>query len=371
MIDTTSKNVPAEQKLKDQDELDDIISTWININNGKRPNINDVARLSGVSKKTVSRVINGSPQVRPSTLARINHVIKHVNYEPDIQARGLALNHSFLVGLIYNNPNPQYVVNFQDGVLEGLRGSDFELAVHHCDRNAPDFFEQGKRFIERHRLYGVIMSPSVSEDNRLVDWLRLTKRPFIRVAGVQLDAQTPMIMSNDKQGGIEAAHHLADLGHTDIAVITGRDDFRSSQERLDGFIIGLDGRGLRLKSEHIFKGQYTQESGFEAAEQILAHSHRPTAIFAFNDEMAAGAMRALHINGLKVPEDISVMGYDDFTICLAMTPQLTTIHSPTHEIGKLAATKLLSNRSDDGYERVSEVAPKLVVRESTAPPKIN
>lgn len=352
------------------ESLNVAITAWLDENSpARRPNINDIARLSGVSKKTVSRVINGSPQVRPKTRARIQHVITRVSFEPDIQARGLAFRHSFLIGMIYNNPNPQYVVNFQEGVLEGLRGTDFELAVHHCNRDAPDFIKQSMRFVERHRLYGVIMSPSVSEDDRLADWLRETKRPFLRVAGVQLDAQTPMIVSNDKQGGKLAARHLAGLGHKNIAVITGRTGFRSSLERLDGFISGLKESGQSLKANNIIEGEYTLESGFKAAQKILSRPDRPTAIFASNDEMAAGALRAIHIHGLRVPEDISVMGYDDFGICLATSPQLSTIHSPTREIGTLAAKKLLMSQSSGNYDMVSNVVPTLVVRESTAAPK--
>src|SRR6185503_13655888 len=132
----------------------------------KRPTINDIARLAGVSKKTVSRVINQSPYVQKETRERIQAVIAELGYAPDPQARGLAYGHSFLIGLVYDNPNPQYVVNMQLGLLDGMRGSGFELVVHPCDRGSASFLDDLRGFVERQRLFGVVLTPSISEDER-------------------------------------------------------------------------------------------------------------------------------------------------------------------------------------------------------------
>src|SRR6185312_7574675 len=126
--------------------------------------INDVARLAGVSKKTVSRVINDSPSVNAATRERVQAVMAEVDYEPDPQARGLAFRRAFLIGLVYDNPNPQYVVQMQDGALDALRGSGFELVVHPCERDSPGFVAGVRGFIERQKLHGVILTPPVSED---------------------------------------------------------------------------------------------------------------------------------------------------------------------------------------------------------------
>jgi LacI family transcriptional regulator len=126
----------------------------------KKTTINDIARLAGVSKKTVSRVINQSPFVKDETRERINAIIAETGFSPDPQARGLAFRRSFLIGLVYDNPNPQYVVNMQLGLLDAMRGSGYELVVHPCNRGNPTFLADFRRFIERQKLSGVVLTPS-------------------------------------------------------------------------------------------------------------------------------------------------------------------------------------------------------------------
>lgn len=201
----------------------------------RRPTINDIARLAGVSKKTVSRVINASPFVRADTRERIEAVIAELGYAPDPQARGLAYGRSFLIGLVYDNPNPQYVVNMQLGLLDGMRGSGFELVVHPCDRNSPSFLQDLRAFVERQRLFGVVLTPSVSEDERAAALMSELGCGYVRVASVSLDRPEHMIETRDRLGGREAARHLAELGHKRIAFISGPPNFRSSHERRSGF----------------------------------------------------------------------------------------------------------------------------------------
>src|SRR6201991_2283539 len=158
----------------------------------KRPTINDIARLAGVSKKTVSRVINESPYVQKETRERIEAVIKQTGYVPDPQARGLAFRRSFLIGLVYDNPNPQYVVNMQLGLLDGMKGSGFELVVHPCNRASPTFLSDMRGFVERQRLFGVVLTPSVSEDDRAAALLAEIGCEYVRVASVSVDAPEHM-----------------------------------------------------------------------------------------------------------------------------------------------------------------------------------
>src|ERR1700760_3293514 len=187
----------------------------------RRPTINDIARLAGVSKKTVSRVINASPYVQKETRERIEAVIAEHGYAPDPQARGLAFRRSFLIGLVYDNPNPQYVVNMQLGLLDGMKGSGFELVVHPCHRASPTFLADLRGFIERQKLFGVVLTPSVSEDERVAELMGAIGCEYVRVASVSLDAPAHMIETRDRAGGEAAAHHLADLGHARMAFISG------------------------------------------------------------------------------------------------------------------------------------------------------
>ena len=334
----------------------------------RRPTINDIARLAGVSKKTVSRVINASPYVQKETRERIEAVIAEHGYAPDPQARGLAFRRSFLIGLVYDNPNPQYVVNMQLGLLDGMRGSGFELVVHPCDRASPTFLADLRSFAERQRLYGVVLTPSVSEDDRVAALLNDIGCEYVRVASVAVDEPRHMIETRDRLGGEAAAHHLADLGHRRMAFISGPPSFRSSRERREGFETGLKARGLALEAGYTLQGAYTFESGIECAQALLALDPRPTAVFAGNDEMAAGILQAARQMDVRVPEDLSVVGFDDFEIARRLWPSLTTVRTPTREIGRLAAERLMGLDEGDGRDEKDRL-PSLVVRQSSGPVK--
>ena len=333
----------------------------------KRATINDIARLAGVSKKTVSRVINQSPFVRDETRERIEAVIAEWGYAPDPQARGLAFRRSFLIGMIYDNPNPQYVVNMQLGLLDGIRGSGFELVVHPCDRSSPTFLQDVRTFVERQKLYGVVLPPSVSEDERVAKLLREIGCEYIRIASVELDKPEHMIVGHDRLGGEAMGAHLVELGHRQIGFITGLPSFRSSHERRGGFEDALNKAGIELNSDYVVQGAYTFESGLACGEALLAMTPRPTAIFAGNDEMAAGVLQAARRAGLQVPADLTVVGFDDFQIAQAVWPPLTTIHIPTREVGRIAAEKLINAAVRDKRDPNSTI-PYLVVRESSGPP---
>ena len=332
----------------------------------KKPTINDIARLAGVSKKTVSRVINQSPFVKDETRERINAIIAETGFSPDPQARGLAFRRSFLIGLVYDNPNPQYVVNMQQGILDGLRGSGHELVVHPCVRGSPSFLDDMRVFVERQKLYGVVLTPSVSEDAKAASLLDEIGCKYVRIASVPLADDEHMIVTHDRVGTAAAAEHLAELGHKRIALITGQRSFRSAAERRKGFEQGLAKYKLKLQPKYVARGAYTFESGRECAQALIALDPRPTAIFASNDEMAAGALQAVRMAGLRTPEDISIVGYDDFEIASRVWPRLTTVHTPTRHFGRLAALKLL--RGLDVSEESGELRPTLVVRESSGPP---
>lgn len=337
---------------------------------GKSATINDIARLAEVSKKTVSRVINNSPFVKEETRKRVEAVIAEHGFTPDPQARGLAFRRSFLVGMIYDNPSPNYVVNMQQGVLDAVRGSGLELVVHPCNRASDVFLSDVRNFIVRQKLFGVVMPPSVSEDDRVVAILKEADCPYVRIASVSLDEPACMVVTHDSRGGARAARHLAELGHVRIAFISGPDTFRSSHERGRGFAEGLAEHGLELDPAYVRRAAYTFDSGVEAATELLALPQRPTAIFAGNDEMAIGVMKAARDAGLRVPEDLSIVGFDDLPMASRVWPNLTTVRLPIRDMGRMAAEKLTArSRGLDPATLIQpEVDPSLVVRDSTAAP---
>ncbi len=336
----------------------------------KKATINDVASLARVSKKTVSRVINNSPSVREETRDQVNDIITRIGFRPDPQARGLAFRRAFLVGLVYDNPNAQYIVNMQMGALDSMRGSGMELVVHPCDRNSDNFMEDVREFIEVQRLAGVILLPPIAEDRRLIALMEELDVPLIRVTarpGEENDPpiRTPQIVSRDRAGCAMGAEHLAQLGHTRIGYVSGNILYPSAHERRAGFDEGLARHGLGITAEFDEEGDYSFESGLEAVRKMLRHASPPTAIICANDQMAAGAYHAAYEMGVNIPRDLTVLGFDDADVATRIYPPLTTIRLPTRDMARMAVDMLL----DPEQARSNLVFDaSLMVRGSTAPP---
>jgi LacI family transcriptional regulator len=336
---------------------------------GRNATINDIARLASVSKKTVSRVINQSPLVHEATRARIQAVIDKFGYVPDPQARGLAFRKSFLIGLVYDNPNAQYIVNMMEGALEAVRNTEYEVVVHPCDRKNPDFIAGVRRFVERQKLRGVILMPPISENDELTRALVAAECAYVRITYAQMDEPARIVFSNDRLAVSEVANYLVSLGHKRIGYIAGPPGFRSAIERLAGFREALAARGVPFPSELVVEGGYTYESGVAGGEKLLALEPRPTAIFASNDEMAAGVYRVANRLGLSIPGDVSIVGFDDGPLAARLLPSLTTIRLPIRELGRLAANKILHPEAASGHQAmVTPLEPHLVIRDSCQPP---
>lgn len=343
---------------------------WLKENATKRrATINDIAEIAGVSKRTISRIVNKSPDVKEKTREEVRQVIEIVGFQPDPQARGLAFRHSFLVGMIYANPNPDYVLNLQQGILDGLVQTDYQLVLHPTDRRTPNYLENARTFIQRQKLRGVVLTPSIAEDEDFAAMMREVDCNYVRIAPVRLDEDKHMIVTHDRKGAHQVAVYIASLGHERIGFIAGRRDFLTGNERHDGFKAGLEACGLKLPPDYIAQGDFTFQSGVAAADELLSRKPRPTAIFAANDEMAAGALLAIRLAGLRAPDNVSVVGFDNFHIAETVWPRLTTLHSPTREIGRMAARRLLNDKARN-LEPLEIPEPNLVIRESSGPPGV-
>ena len=334
---------------------------------GKAATINDIARLAGVSKKTVSRIINHSPLVREDTREKVEALMREVGYTPDPLARGLAFRRSFLIGMVYDNPTAQFIVNMQYGALDTLRDSGFELVVHPCDSRSPNYIDGVRRFVQQQKLHGVMLVPRVSEDQALADMLDEIGCHYVRIAAVAMDKPERMLVTHDHDGAAEVADYLQTLGHRDIAVITGPADYRSAIERTQGFVGALAKRGIELPKARVIEAGYTFESGVAAAEKLLTSKKRPTAVFCENDEMAAGVYRVALRTGIQIPQQLSVVGYDDSPLASRLWPPLTSVRRDTRDTGRIAAAMLL--QSDDAPRAMASVRPHLVIRDSCQPPQ--
>jgi len=332
--------------------------------------ITDIARMAGVSKKTVSRVINRSGLVKDETRDRILKIVEEHGYQPDPQARALALRRSHLVALITDQPNPQYIVDIMAGILDSLAGTHYQLVVRPCDRRSPTLYDELSEIIQHQKFFGVILTPSISEDDELIGRLHRIGCPYVRIAAVSLDLPENMIETHDYVGAAEAARHIAGLGHTRIAHIRGPNTFLSAKERLRGFRVGLAEYGLKLADEYLLTGGYTFDSGMQCGAELLSLDAPPTAVFAGNDEMAVGVYQAVRRAGLQVPDDLSIVGFDDAPIATRIWPMLTSVKLPIGHMGRTAAQLLVSNHDPMAMEppTTTSVMPSLIVRGSAAAP---
>lgn len=332
---------------------------------GQKPTINDVARISGVSKKTVSRVINKSPLLNQATREKVESVIADLGYVPNPQARALALRRNFLIGLIHDNPNAQMVLGVQEGILDTIRDTEFALVVHPVNRHSPTLAEDIRRFIEQQRLYGVMLLPPLSERDDLAELCRDLGCTLVRMGSARLDDDEHLVASNDRQAVSEAVAWLVELGHTRIGFVAGPEGFRSANEREQGFLDGLAAAGLTLDPAIAARGTYRFESGKAAGEKLLSAAEPPTAVFSSNDEMAAGILHAARERGLDVPEDLSIIGFDDTATAAHIWPPLTTVRWPIRTMASTAAAKLI--RPTSAASEPSFFLSDLIRRASAVP----
>lgn len=310
-----------------------------------KPTINDVARIAGVSKKTVSRVINRSPLLNEATRDKVSAVIADLGYVPNPQARALALRRNFLIGLIFDNPNAQTVLNFQLGVLDAIRDTEFALVVRPVDRRSPDLLDSIRHFLEMQRPYGVIMLPPVSENDGIAALCREVGCNYVRMGSADLDDKAHLVQSNDSDAVSSAVEYLASMGHRRIGFVAGPEGFRSAHEREAGFMAAVKRLGLECGPDLWTRGNYTFDTGHVAGEKLLDANPRPTAIFSSNDEMAAGVLHAARERGIIVPDELSIVGFDNSPIAAHLWPPLSTVGWPIKQMARSAALKIIDPSS--------------------------
>ena len=334
--------------------------------------INDVARLAGVSMKTVSRVMNNEPSVRKKTSDKVMAAVKELNYQPNLAARSLAGTKSFAIGLVYSNPNAYYVIDMQNGILSRCKHEGYELLIHPCRSNDEKVLDELKTMIERSRLSGLVLTPPLSEREDVVALLDSIGINYVRILSGQepenTETKANAIYVNDRDAAFQITEHLISLGHKDIAFITGDEEHKSTSERLAGYKAALEQHGIELNNSIIFPGKYSFESGVEGAKSLMNDNSKVTAIFACNDEIAAGALFAARLMNFKIPEQLSITGFEDSPFSKQTWPKLTTAHQSNEHIATQAA-KLLFNNSKP--TKIKEEAmslcftPELIVRDST------
>ena len=332
--------------------------------------INDVAKYAGVSIKTVSRVTNSEPSVKQTTVDKVNEAIKALNYQPNLAARNLAGTKSYAIGFIYDNPNAYYIIDMQSGILSACKDKGYELVIHPCNAKSPNICEELTSLVKHSRLAGLVLTPPLSDDPQVLKALDEIDANYVKIiAGEKASVGNGLsVLVNDKFGAIEITKHLIDLGHQQIAFLSGDHHHESTKERLAGYKQALQQSGIKIQNECIIDGKYSFESGVEGANTLFNISPRPTAIVACNDEIAAGALFAARLAGLEIPGDLSIVGFEDSPFSRQTWPKLTTVHQPNEKIAQIATELLIANRREQKIESFKVFTPEPVIRDSSAAP---
>ncbi|MDF7776557.1 LacI family DNA-binding transcriptional regulator [Sphingomonas sp. AOB5] len=333
----------------------------------------DVARAAGVSAMTVSRVVNGGSNVRATTKAAVLEAIEKLNYSPNSAARSLAAGEATQIGLLYSNPSAAYLSQFLIGALAAARRAGCHLVLEACEGERADEQAEATRQFASTSVEGVILPPPLSEAAPVRAELEAAGIPWVSVA-MGLPPENSLNVRIDDFGAASAmTRHLIDLGHRRIGFIRGNPNQSSSAERYRGFVAALEHAGLDLKEMPVEQGYFTFRSGIVATERLLDRKDPPTAIFASNDDMAAAAVGVAHRRGLHVPQDLTIVGFDDTQLATTVWPELTTIRQPTAAMAETALNLLLASlrtqRMPDGSDQDEQILDyELIVRESSGPP---
>jgi LacI family transcriptional regulator len=327
-----------------------------------RVTIKDVSRVAGVSIKTVSRVLNKERYVRADTRARVEAAVKTLNFSPSLAARTLAGRRSFQIALIYDNHSPFYIHQIQEGVWAQCKEQGVRMLAQPADVASPALATEVGGLIDETHVDGVILSSPVTDAPAVLAELERRGIPFVRISPGTNHALTSSVFMDDVQAADDMTTHLINEGHKRIGFIVGHPNHMASDQRLFGYRRALDRAGIAFEPSLVQSGLFDFASGAAAAEVLLSLNEPPTAIFASNDDMAAGVLAVAHRRDIAVPEGLSVAGFDDTELASAVWPPLTTIRQPTRDLAYTAAGLLFSDEAGVIHRRLQH---ELIVRGST------
>jgi DNA-binding LacI/PurR family transcriptional regulator len=329
---------------------------------GRAPNIRDVARAAGVSYQTVSRVLNDSPSIRPSTREQVLRVIEELGYRPNPAARALVTSRSGIIGVLSSQSALYGPTTSIQAIEVAARSAGYRLSVTSISTSDPESIRAGLDFLLSQSIEAlVVLAPQVGVFEALTEMS--IDVPFVTLEAPGLDPGRS-ISVDQTRGARMAVHHLIELGHTEIVHLAGPLDWLEAQSRLEGYRAELLATGLRPRDPIV--GDWTADFGYRAGRGLLA-ARDFTAVFCGNDQMALGVLHAFREAGVDVPGELSVVGFDDTPEAAHFAPALTTIRQNFLEIGNRAVALLLAELGGETNLDHEPIAPELVVRASTGP----
>lgn len=325
--------------------------------------LSDVAKAAGVSPATASRAIsNSSHPMDAATKAKILKVARRLGYQPNLVARSLRTDRTNTVGIICENILSPFIPPIIRGIQDHLRKAGYFSTIVNSDRDRA-IEEEAINALNHRQMDGIIFVETWHRSAKAIR--KITDKPFAFVHRVFRDEAQNAIRVDEVYGARLAVGHLIALGHRRIAYISGPKDWDASKERRRGYQTELAAHSIPFDARLVTEGDWEVKGGYEAAQKLIARAKRPTAIFAANDMMALGAIYAIQEAGLRVPDDIAVVGYDNRNLAKSVRPALTTVTLPAYEMGD-AAAKLLLNLINEVVSDVDfiEIQGKLIVRQS-------
>jgi LacI family transcriptional regulator len=332
------------------------------------PTISDVAMLAGVSRATVSRVLNGSPLVAATTRRTVQDAAASLRFKPNAQARLLAGGRSHTVILICtatdNHGLTWYNLLLESGALRGCTGHGLQLEMHLVYPDPPHSYERILRPIDTSNCDGMILAPPFSDDPDLIALIQARHMPLVCIAaGPATRRLTAGIAMDEDAAGFQLGQYLLALGHRRFAFVLGPATQLAASERYDGFCRAVSAAGVAAADILALRGRFDFDSGFDCFQAILDSGFAPTVVVCGNDEMAAGALHGAHQARLAVPDDVSIVGFDDAPFATMVSPPLTTVAQPVYAMAQKAADLIVAGLKGEQvpYELTK---PRLVIRGS-------
>lgn len=331
----------------------------------------DVAKLAGVSSKTVSRVINGEPHVRPAKRDAVMKAVADLDYRPNAFARSLSSSRSYMLAFLTDNPRSSYAADVHIGALHRCREKSYHMVVEQVERSEPGWAERLAASLHFLRLDGALLTPPLCDDPIILSILEAAKVPYVRLSPGNDLERSAYVRMDDEAAAADMTQHLINLGHQRIGFIKGDPEHSVSAKRYAGFCAQMAINNLSVDQTLIAEGDFSARSGLACGGRILGAVIPPTAIFASNDDMALGVLMAASKKRLDVPTQLAIAGFDDAPLSRAAWPPISTVRQPNAEMAA-AAIDMLTHRQyvgekPDSVEISLVLDYSLIARGSTCP----
>lgn len=324
--------------------------------------------MAGVSVKTVSRVMNDYEHISPKTREKVEAAMQELSYAPSSIARQLRMGDSLSIGMIYGDPSSGYQARLNHAVLKACSDARRYLAVELFDEKNMDWQKQVEDFLDRTKVTNMILVPPMCDSTDLHELLTRRNVNFVLISPSRPVPGASSIAMDDRRAAGEMINHFIELGHKKIGHISGHPDHVATLLRRQGYEEALHRAGVSIREEYLESGRFRFRNALECADRMLRLDDRPTAILAANDEMAAAVVMTANRLGIRVPEDLSVAGFDDTPIAKTIWPELTTVAQPFEDIAKAAVESMRTmKRTGQSVSETLILEHEVVIRASTGP----